>query len=291
MTLEKKENFSEKVLAELEKVKQTPAWKFKIKNLLFWILWVIFVVFGGSLAVAAIAFHTRFSGWNFYPVTHGSVGIFLLDTLPYVWLLIFIAFLFIGYENFKNTKHGYRYSFAGIVSFSLLCCLISGFVLYSIGVGKFLDEDFGKHLPFHHPAFEQQLKAWQNPGRGLLTGNVVSINFEIKTFVLQDAAENFWQVDGSNLVEEDWQEVLLAEAGELRLLGLNLSEVENNFIACLIMPWGEEMRGHGLNRSFPICGESNCDLPPFPDQKEIFDPSSCEGLPGYDVILRMKTLK
>ena len=72
--------FSEKILSRLEDIKQTPVWIFRTKNILFWIFWVIFVVFGGSLSVAAIVFHVRFAGWNLYPVTHGSLGMFIVDT-------------------------------------------------------------------------------------------------------------------------------------------------------------------------------------------------------------------
>lgn len=280
------DDLPDKILERIEKehVKQVPGWWFKTKNILFWVLWIIFVVGGGSLAVSAMAFHTRFAGWDSYLITHDSLLSFILDTFPYIWLLILVIFLVIGYENIKNTKTGYKYTFSLITGISLISCLIGGFILYTTGLGRIADEDIGSRLPFGHSAMERQGEFWSKPNEGLLFGEIVSINEENSTFVLKDKNKTEWTVNTSQLSETD--KVTIQSSSNIRLIGWRKDDSEI-FNACFIIPWEKNMPGRGL-KLFNNCGKNDCPPPPTISDIEQKKITSCEGVPGYEFLIKTK---
>ncbi|MFA6131455.1 MAG: hypothetical protein WC702_00085 [Patescibacteria group bacterium] len=279
------DELSNKILERIDKegVKQIPGWWFKTKNILFWTLWIVFVVGGGSLAVSAMAFHTRFAGWDFYQVTHGSLGNFIIDTFPYIWLIILAVFLVIGYEDIKNTKKGYKYTFSLIAGLSLVTCLIGGFVLYAVGLGRLADENIGPRLPFGHSAMERQGEFWSKPNEGLLFGNVVSINNDNETFVLSDKNGSEWTVNVSQLSETD--KAAIETNANIRLIGWREDD-DSAFNACFVILWGNEMRPTAPNRK--DCDNDYCPLPPTPVEVEQKIITSCKDLPGYKFLLDLK---
>jgi len=274
----------DKILERIEKehVKQIPGWWFKTKNILFWVLWTIFVVGGGSLAVSAMAFHTRFAGWDSYLVTHDSLLSFILDTFPYIWLIILVIFLIIGYENIKNTKTGYKYTFSLIAGVSLVSCLVGGFILYTTGLGQIADEDIGSRLPFSHSAMERQGEFWLKPNEGLLFGKIISIDTENSTFILRDKNKNEWTVDISELSEAD--KITIQSSTNIRLIGWREADSEI-FNACFIIPWENEI----LNRHqepFPDCDKDDCPLLNIMSDEEQKEITSCKGVPGYEFLIK-----
>lgn len=289
----------EKVLDRITKehVKQKPRWVFRTKNVVFWTLWFICIVGGGSFAVAAILFHSRFAGWDMYPVTHGSLLSFLTDTFPYIWILILAAFLVLGFENVRNTKTGYRYAFSWITGLSLAACLVGGSVLYALGAGKYIDEGIGEHIPFHRPAIRHQEEFWSNPERGLLFGTVTAVEPVGAAFSLRDMNGTVWSIDGSDLPETD--RASLTASSEIRLVGLPQEGSELSFHACFVIPW-EVPGGHGgpPAGAAPCMGEDCApmplpppnadDAPPLPSDAASA-PSTCADIPGYDFILQMKS--
>lgn len=266
-----------------EKVKQIPGWLFKAKNILFWMLWIIFVICGGSLAVSAMAFHARFAGWDYFPITHGSLGSFILDTFPYIWLIILIIFLFIGYENFKKTKTGYKYTFSLIVGVSLFACLVGGFVLDTTGIGRVADEDIGRHLPFNHSISERQGEFWSKPDEGLLFGDIISIDEIAATLVLSDINKSEWTVDISQLSEAD--RAAIQPSANIRLIGWR-EDGDEVFNACFVIPWEPGMRPEMPKPG--DCENENCPLPPAPPDNEQKTITSCQDIPGYEFLVKMK---
>ncbi len=238
---ESQSNLASSVLSRIndEKKEPLPRWRFVLKNQTFWILWVLSVLIG-AVSVAAIIFVVLNSGWKYRIIMHDSFLGFFFQTFPVLWIVSLIFFIFLGYENFKYTKKGYRYSFASIVLASIGASLLGGVILYQFGLGNVIDQDFGKHIPFHTPILMHQKEAWTNPEDGFLVGNVLEINIENNNMILETFKGDLWRVDMGDLRESDLR--VLESFSEIRIVGLP-SEAEE-FHACFIFPWKIFGRGY-----------------------------------------------
>ncbi|MFH1611589.1 MAG: hypothetical protein ABIA83_03235 [Patescibacteria group bacterium] len=271
---------SQTILDELEKkdIKQIPRWIFITKNVAFWIFWIVFVVFGGSLAVCSVIFHIQFSGWEYYPITHGSLGTFLIDAVPYVWIALFLIFLVVGYENIRHTKRGYRYAFSAVIALSLFASITGGSFLYILGTGRFIDEHIGAHIPFDRkpPGLNKEL--WDGSEKGLLAGTILSVNQDSGQFTLQEFNNSQWVVDTTQLSDENWS--LIEQGSEIRVVGLPYSDGDELFVSCFVFPW-EDMPEPRSEFNHDFLPPRPCDDCQITDMQDI---ESCEDVPTFDFL-------
>ena len=73
-------------------IKQKPAWQFRGMNLLAWISYVLFVVFG-AIASSIIFFAIQQSEFNMLEHMNHSRVEWLLSLVPIIWLFFIILFL------------------------------------------------------------------------------------------------------------------------------------------------------------------------------------------------------
>ncbi len=249
-------NFSERVLAQIEEteVRPLPRWVFTLRAAAFWALWVV-TTLAGALVVSVALFRLAFSGWAFRLATHDSTARFLVQTVPFVWFLLFAVVTAAAYILFRHTDHGYRHPFYWAVGSSLALSLILGGALHTQGAGKIADELAEAAVPFYVSVEHQQQHMWVNPPRGLLAGKVLSTD-DAYIYVRDFGGED-WEVDGAALTVPEFA---AARPGvRVRVLGVQGNATNHTLRACLLLPWDAplpspgERNGMGM-RSNPCKG-------------------------------------
>jgi hypothetical protein len=237
-----KKDLAFKVLERIdqEHVAPRPRWQYTLRNVAFWCLWVLSILLGAA-AVAATIFVIENAGWELSPATHESFPLFVLGSLPYLWLGTLALMLVLGYENFRHTKWGYRTPLVGIMGLSILASFGAGVLLYQVGIGQAVDEGLGNRLPFHHSAMSRQRVVWMSPDRGLLAGEVMSIADDASRFQLHAYDGTVWNVSADLLTQGERE--ILSRFKDVRVVGRFIASTNESgkpellFEACLVLPW------------------------------------------------------
>ena len=249
-------------LIEQEQVTPRPRWQFVLKEKALWCAAVLALVLAAAASgVAVFAFAN--SGFELYRVTHTGFLPFLLDALPLLWMAVFIAAIFIAYENVRHTGRGYRYSFVLLIVGGTVIALAGGAAVYVSGFGSEVEQRFGSRIPLHRPTIEQQKQLWNQPERGLLAGEIIEVSKDFSLVTIKSFNGEVWRVNGEDLRIRDCQ--ALIQSKEIRFVGLPVKRTEANgetsvFHACFAIPW--EVRGmpaHG-----PKTGMLSIDKPMKP---------------------------
>jgi len=179
-----------------------PNWHFKVKNIVMWTLAVLTTLIG-SVAVSSIIF--KFSNLHRIvppgPRLHRGGMASTFDTFPFVWIIIFIIFIYFLYKEIRFTRKGYKYEMPILILSMTTVSLVLGIILYSAGSGYFIDKKMGR---FNPDVERLQHMSWQNPGEGLLVGEVQSV--EDNKITLKDPMGQYWQVsfpEGEFMYEEN----------------------------------------------------------------------------------------
>lgn len=279
------ETLAESVFERIEKEdkKPLPKWHFVLKNQTFWGLWVLSVLIGAA-AVAGTIFGVSNAGWRYRLVTHETSFQFFIESLPIIWIISLVIFIIIGYQNFKHTKKGYKYSLTGIVIISIITSAVGGAALYAFGLGKIVDENIGQRIPFHKSAAFYQQELWVNPEEGFLAGTVIEVDTENDRMLLETFDGEEWVIRTIDLRTPDI--AALSEFGEVRVVGLPATTTE--FHACFVLPW--EIAGKGPK----FFGENAKEkpAPPFGMSPKNFSErnfdgersNECKGVRPYDIL-------
>ncbi len=219
---------------EGEKLTPRPRWEFVFKNYVFWTLGALAVALG-AFAFAAAVFEVQNAGWNLAVATHPDFLTFFLAVAPFLWAIVLIVFLALGYANIRRTKRGYRYPLAVIALGAVLTSVALGSGLYAAGLGGEIEESLGGQLPFYRPILVEEHGWWTAPQKGLLGGTVMSLASSTKSFVLKDFSGHTWQVDVSDLRGHDL--VVLARGGTVHVVGVPTTASSTIFHACFVFPW------------------------------------------------------
>lgn len=288
-------------LIDQEQMTPRPRWQFVLKEKALWFAAVLALILAAAASgVTVFAFAN--SGFEFYRVTHSGLLPFLADALPLMWMAIFIAALFIAYENVRHTGRGYRYSFVLLIVGGVVIAMAGGAAVYISGLGGDVDERFGLHIPLHRPTVEQQKALWNQPEQGLLAGEIVEISKDFSLVTIKSFDGVIWKVNGEDLRIRDCQ--ALIQSKEIRFVGLPVKRTEANgetsvFHACFAIPWevhGMAMRGPKpgmISAMKPIKPMDTIDMSNLPeilrDTKFTSERSTdCKGVRPYQFL---KTLR
>ncbi len=213
------ENLKSKIfeLIERDKIKPTSKMYFAVKDKALWSLLLISMIFG-SIACSVMIFSFANSEAGFYDMTNDSFLDFIFNVTPYLWVILFVVFGLIGYENFKHTNKGYRYSFGLIVAVGLVVNIALGIVLHSLGFSKIIDQDFSLDSSFVRSSDSLRRANWNQPDRGIISGQVVSFSDGSSTFVLKDFNGNLWTVSSMYIPNVSWD--LISTSSEIRVIGV-----------------------------------------------------------------------
>lgn len=211
--IEDEKLFSQEVLDNIKthKISPRPRWQFLFKNYFIWAIGFL-ALFFGAISISLIIFMLRYNGWVYFSRSGGGPLEFLLLVMPIFWISSLIVFVVLIYFNFKNTKHGYRYSHWLIVLGAIVLSIILGFGFFALGMGQRVDALLGRSAPLYDSVINPRLRFWSNPEVGRLSGLVVSKN-TADSFLVVDNNNVAWEV--SYVEEEDKK---LMEAKELGLV-------------------------------------------------------------------------
>jgi len=312
--MQNEENLKSKVLELIDRGKIKPKTKiyFSIKDKAFWSL-VLVCTFIGSIAVSIIIFSFTNSESEFYQMTSDSYLNFILQIIPYLWVLVFVTFAIIGYENFKHTNKGYKYSFWLIVLAGLVINIIFGIVLHSFGVSKIIDQNLHYNNVFFRSSDSLKRVNWDQPERGVLSGEVVSTVAGTSTFILRDFNGDMWAVSSEYVPEVSKD--LISTSSEVRVIGIIGTDFTSSTItllptsapttvssstmsrptnisirkvtACYILPWDSDDYVTGISK---IKGSLNKD---DLTERNISNKrnNSCRTVKSYNIIREMVELK
>lgn len=223
------ENLSEKIVNEIQKksLKPTPRWVFTLKRIILWLPGILCTLIG-SIAIYGIIYGSTNSGWEFRRFTHPSTQEFILESIPYIWILSFILFYLFTFNFIRKTNEGYKYKRATILLSSFLISVILGELIFILINKKIFYYSFG----FEKYTKQTQINRWSSPEQGRVLGVITDINNE-ESITITDKRGKNWIVNINKIPKEMKGSIQLG--GNIRVLG-DVSG-PNDFIACALLPW------------------------------------------------------
>lgn len=234
---ENKKLLKESLFARIESEQVCPKSKlfFRCKECFVWMFWVVSVVIG-AFSVAISLFVAMHHQYYFYEATHNNFFTFLVDALPYLWIITFGLMVYFAVYNLRNTARGYRYSVWMIIVSSVVVSFAAGSALQMFGIGYSIDSILGSHMSQYMSQEKQDQKVWQSPREGRLLGKqVLSTISPTTTVVFEDYTGQRWRMNIDELHPQDID--LLATGKTVKLLGQAMDENMFIFHACGAFHW------------------------------------------------------
>lgn len=208
---------------------------FRGRECLVWFLWSISVVVG-AFAIAVSLFVVTHRQYELYEATHDNFFTFMVEMLPYLWIVVFGLMVYVAVYNLRHTKHGYRYPLWMILASSVVLSFAGGSALQFFGFGYSIDNVLGRNMEMYMSQDKLEQKMWQAPSEGRLLGKQVFTTLSPEEFVVfEDATGQRWRMDVSELQSRDME--LLASEKTVRMLGLTKNNELFIFHACGALPW------------------------------------------------------
>ncbi len=230
-------NISKCILDKIKKecIKPTPKWVFLLKNSVIWGIFAVSILLG-SIAVSIIMFEVKDVDWAIYHQSNHGLAEFIVLAIPYFWVLLMGAFLYLAYHYFFHTKTGYRYSVFGIFGLSLLASGLIGSAFYATGFSERMEELFVK-IPHYEALHYGKRFLWHRPDHGFLAGTILQVD-DGTVLILQDLSSHPWWVD--ILKAKIRQDMMLQEGLRVKMIGEMMDE--GHFKADMIAPWHQAER-------------------------------------------------
>jgi len=208
---------------------------FRCHECMVWFFWVMSIVVG-AFAVAISLFVITHRQYELYEATHDNFFTFVVDALPYLWIVVFGLMIFLAVYNFRHTKRGYRQSPVLLVLSSVVLSFAAGSAMQLFGMGYTVDDLLGKNMVFYMSQEKLESRIWQAPEEGRLLGRqVFSTLSPTSTIVFEDSTGKRWGINVRELLVRDLE--LLSEGKTVRLLGKAKNQELRLFHACGVFPW------------------------------------------------------
>lgn len=213
-------------------LKPKPRWEFILRNYVFWFIFAISLIIG-SLAMSVIIHMIKYGDWDLHDRLSGGLINFIIITMPYIWLVIFGLLIFTSYYYLHNTKSGYRYGLAAVITISLFISFVFGSTAFWAGFDEVIINNVYEKVPLYENLTFNRAKMWVQPEKGLLAGTIVEMSDE-ENFGLHDFTSRTWQINSDRANLKDRAKILIGE--NIKLIGELVDEDE--FRAIEIRPWG-----------------------------------------------------
>lgn len=238
--LQEKKRLKECVFNRIESENVFPKSKiyFKGRECLIWMLWLLSVILG-AFAVAVTIFVFTYQHYALHEATHENLLMYLEDTLPYLWLVVFSLMAYIAFYNLRKTNKGYRYPLWALMFSSVFLSLVGGLTLQIFSFGHLIDNMMDAHMPAYLSQNRLERKMWQYPEDGRLVGRqVFSTLSPTTTIIFEDISGFRWQMNVTELPIKELE--MLASGKTVKLLGKPLGQVNPSFHACFVSFWIED---------------------------------------------------
>ncbi|EKD58348.1 MAG: hypothetical protein ACD_56C00146G0007 [uncultured bacterium] len=186
-------NITKATIAKIKKqgIVPEPHWKFLVKK---YSIWTIFLaaVLSGAISFA-IAFDMLLQlDWDLHRFVHQSAILYSLSLLPYVWIVLLIAFLSFTFFDLRRTENGYRFSLLKMSLLSLGGIIFTGIIFLLIGWGFRFNAMVAKGVPYYGQHMMTKQSQWMQVDKGLLSGTIISIADE--ELEISDLNEKKWKI-------------------------------------------------------------------------------------------------
>lgn len=197
---------------------------FIMKRFTAWAIAVL-ATLAGAFAIAKIITSIVIASWEYWDYSFDTIGSFIFSTLPILWIVFLVAFIFCMPYIVHKTKNGYRYKRAIIVLSSIVISFL--LAIFILKIGSYANTNG----VFINPLVNSEIRTWSNPKSGRLSGYVdVYTN---STMIIRDFNGTIWIVDISNLLPASKSEIV--ENATVRIVGLKTDD--NVFLACQVLPF------------------------------------------------------
>jgi len=218
-----------------QQVEPRSKYLFLCQNALLWLLWLLTVLLGG-LATAVLIFTSTYRYYDLYEAMHDNFITFFLEALPLLWVLMFVALMFVAVRGLRATKRGYRLSPLFVGGSSIGVSLLLGCLGSASGFGFVVDRALGEYAPMYYSQVEREQLMWQQPNEGRLVGHFAeSTRPANDTVIFTDSLGQDWQMNIAELKVPD--RLLLTSDQQVRVLGQELGGESARFHACGVFPW------------------------------------------------------
>ncbi len=138
------DNLSQEIIHKIEarNIQPKPRWQFLLKRSVFWFFAIISVAVGG-LAVSVII-----ATFIDYDPSARTVPLVedILQTIPFIWVMVFGLFIALAYYGIRHTKTGYRYSLLKIFSMVILASILLGIFLNALDASQNIQDYFSSGI-------------------------------------------------------------------------------------------------------------------------------------------------
>ncbi|MHB1316825.1 MAG: hypothetical protein ACYCZW_03130 [Minisyncoccota bacterium] len=219
-----KESIFEKI--EAEHITPTSQWRFRLQHTLLWIPGTLVTTIG-ACAWAGMLFGWNHAGFEYQHFISPSKLEFLLETMPLIWIISFIAFTGIIVKTLQLTPKGYRFNSKKVLVLSLGISISVGTLLYIIDMNGY------KNQIIRYPVEQRHKALWSHPESGHLAG---LIDIQENMVILTDLNNKQWVLDTSFLPTT----TTITDDSMSRIVGERIDD--NNFLVCVILPWNLSLR-------------------------------------------------
>lgn len=226
-----KDSLMEKI--ESNSVCPHSAFYFLCQECFVWFVWLVSIAIG-SMAVAVSVFVVTHKQYELYEATHDNFFTFMVEVLPYIWIIAFSAMVYVSVRYLRNTKHGYRYSILSVILSSMALSILGGFLLQNYGIGGDMDSALGQQIDSYMSQSKLEQQVWQTPAEGRLLGSQVFATASTEIVIFEDVEGKRWRTDVSELAGKDLD--ILINQQQVRVLGLVKDDVSSLFHACAVFP-------------------------------------------------------
>ena len=190
-------NLESKILNKIhqKKIKPLKKWVLILRQVLVWFLVLLFLTIGG-LSFSVMSVILFYGDWSIYSHLADNLGSFFLLTFPYLWLILFLTFLFLGLKRLRRAKNTYHRRPSFWVILALFFILLSGTTFSHLGVGRCLENYLADNFLAYRKVNNMR-SIWNNPARGLLSGTIESFSND-GLLILKDFSNNNWQINYQN---------------------------------------------------------------------------------------------
>ncbi len=189
-----KKDFSSQLIDRIteEDIRPKPQWQFFLKRGVIWSVASAAVVFG-ALSMAVVIYMVRENDWDLYLQADKNLVAFFFSTVPYFWLVIFIALVSLVLYQIKHTKRGYKHHGYIIVLGSVVISGLLGMMFYAFGLGKAIDVVFEENVSFYSEYVAPRHALWARPEDGVLAGQIIAIESDSE-FTIITLHDEEWTV-------------------------------------------------------------------------------------------------
>ncbi|MEI8185389.1 MAG: hypothetical protein WCG19_01720 [Chlorobiaceae bacterium] len=234
-------NLSDSFWKEIEKRKTVPipVWRFVAKNYGLWLLVSLFVVIS-SIAMATLSY-VLFSHDLDVEQVHTSnliewsLVLNILQSIPYLWIIIVALVSLIALLTVRSTKNGYRYSKRMVISISLLSTLIFSISFSIFDIGKYAHRYLSIKLPAYNKVVYGNEQHWSQPEKGYLGGKIIFVSVKDHFLLVRDFRNTYWRVDISKVKLHKGTH--LASGYYLKITGVKVEKLF--FYALTLQDWDE----------------------------------------------------